>query len=173
MQVLPFCSEETLTILEANLGSMPTITKLLNDGLNATVRPGQNQGHLYVLHTNSNTTAMQMIYNQTRPFYTRRGESTICDPHWLMVSMTLVRTLDSGSSAQSCLIKICVLFAQGSLAHHYCPFQNLRIIMQVSFTDQVCFMCAGDHRDDFVQHRSFPWSSGNGTKVSLHHHALS
>ncbi|MEW5300095.1 MAG: hypothetical protein WDW36_003050 [Sanguina aurantia] len=36
VQVLPFCSEETLTILEANLGSMPTITKLLNDGLNTT-----------------------------------------------------------------------------------------------------------------------------------------
>lgn len=37
-QVLPFCSEETLTILEANLGSMPTVTTLLNEGLDAKVR---------------------------------------------------------------------------------------------------------------------------------------
>lgn len=34
-QVLPFCSEETLEILEKNLGSLPSITNMLNDGLSA------------------------------------------------------------------------------------------------------------------------------------------
>lgn len=34
-QVLPFCSEETLQILERNLGSLPSVTQLLNEGLTA------------------------------------------------------------------------------------------------------------------------------------------
>lgn len=33
VQILPFCSEETLAQLEQNLTTMPTITKMLNDGL--------------------------------------------------------------------------------------------------------------------------------------------
>ena len=33
MQILPFCSEETLVTLETNLGSMPSVTQLLNSGL--------------------------------------------------------------------------------------------------------------------------------------------
>lgn len=35
VQILPFCSEETLSQLETNLGTMPSITKMLNDGLGA------------------------------------------------------------------------------------------------------------------------------------------
>ena len=31
-QILPFCSEETLSQLEANLASLPSITQLLLDG---------------------------------------------------------------------------------------------------------------------------------------------
>ncbi|GIL44968.1 hypothetical protein Vafri_2407 [Volvox africanus] len=33
VQILPFCSEETLAQLEQNLTSMPTITTMLNDGM--------------------------------------------------------------------------------------------------------------------------------------------
>ncbi|KAG1675967.1 hypothetical protein FOA52_014211 [Chlamydomonas sp. UWO 241] len=35
VQVLPFCTEETLTTLEANLAAMGSVTTLLNDGLSA------------------------------------------------------------------------------------------------------------------------------------------
>ncbi|GLC33131.1 hypothetical protein PLESTB_000367000 [Pleodorina starrii] len=35
VQILPFCSEETLVQLESNLSSMPTITTLLNEGCSA------------------------------------------------------------------------------------------------------------------------------------------
>jgi molecular chaperone Hsp33 len=31
--VLPFCSDETLDVLEANLGTLPSMTQLLNAGL--------------------------------------------------------------------------------------------------------------------------------------------
>lgn len=34
-QVLPFCSEETLSQLEANLGTLPSVTTMLNQGLTA------------------------------------------------------------------------------------------------------------------------------------------
>ncbi|KXZ51013.1 hypothetical protein GPECTOR_14g254 [Gonium pectorale] len=35
VQILPFCSEETLEVLEKNLTTMPSITTMLNDGLTA------------------------------------------------------------------------------------------------------------------------------------------
>jgi molecular chaperone Hsp33 len=35
VQILPFCSEETLTILEQNLSSLPSMTAMLNQGLSA------------------------------------------------------------------------------------------------------------------------------------------
>ena len=34
-QILPFCSEETLQVLETNLGTMPTVTQMLNSGMTA------------------------------------------------------------------------------------------------------------------------------------------
>jgi redox-regulated HSP33 family molecular chaperone len=33
LQVLPFCSEETLERLEQNLSGMPTVSQMLNEGL--------------------------------------------------------------------------------------------------------------------------------------------
>jgi molecular chaperone Hsp33 len=35
MQILPFCSEETLEILERNLSGLPSVSAMLNDGLSA------------------------------------------------------------------------------------------------------------------------------------------
>ncbi len=35
LQILPFCSEETLTTLEGNLAKLPSVTQMLNDGLTA------------------------------------------------------------------------------------------------------------------------------------------